>query len=144
MGEHGCCATCFAHITVWPTCHCPCCGFVLPESLGMGACDHCLQQAPAYRSSCSPYVYQGSVRDAILQWKRGGHDGAIHWLLHAAAPAIQGTIHAEDLLLPIPMPLSRMRQSGLHHTADCCRWLAKEYNCDWQWRLLRRKGRQAL
>ncbi len=140
--DHGCCGHCLSHISPWSPHHCQRCGRVLPEALGGGPCGTCLQQAPAYLSSFSLYQYKGAVRDALLQWKREGHDAAIHWLLDTATPAMQDVIHTDDLLLPIPMPLSRMRQSGLHHAADCCRYLAAQYRCDWQWRLLRRVGRQ--
>jgi len=141
--DDACCGDCLPHITPWSQHHCQRCGRVLPEALAGGPCGACLQHPPAYLSSFSIYQYKGAVRDALLQWKRAGDDAAIRWLWHTAISAMPDVIDADDLLLPIPMPLSRMQRSGLHHTADCCRWLAGKYGCDWQWRLLRRQGNQA-
>jgi len=47
------------------------------------------------------------------------------------------------MLLPVPMPLKRMRQAGQHHAADLCRHIARITGCRWEWRLLRRTGEQA-
>jgi len=41
-------------------------------------------------------------------------------------PELRTLIGAHDLLLPIPMPLSRMREHGQHHAANLCRWIARE------------------
>jgi predicted amidophosphoribosyltransferase len=66
----------------------------------------------------------------------------VRWLLAAAIPRISEHIAADDLLLPVPMPLSRMRKSGQHHAANMCHWLAQAVDCGWDWRLLRRVGEQ--
>ncbi|MDQ6979807.1 MAG: double zinc ribbon domain-containing protein [Mariprofundaceae bacterium] len=140
--DHACCADCLADIHPWPIHHCYRCGKVLPPSLSPGPCGECLHQPPAYVSSTSLYQYRGAVRQAVLQWKRTGHDAAFRWLLTTADHVLRDCFHPDDLLLPIPMPLSRMRVSGMHHSADCCRLLAKRYGCQWQWQLLRRQGTQ--
>ncbi len=88
------------------------------------------------------YVYAGPVRDAVLSWKLQGRDTGIRWLLDAAIPRLRQEIASDTLLLPVPMPLSRMRKSGQHHAANLCRWMAGELGCGWQWQLLRRKGEQ--
>ncbi len=90
----------------------------------------------------SLFVYSGPVRQAILQWKLQGCDDAVRWLLTVARPSIQGIIAPGDLLLPIPMPLMRMRRHGQHHTANLARWLADMSGAAWDWRLLHRQGEQ--
>ena len=137
-----CCASCLKHIHVWPHTVCARCGDVLPEEMVPGPCGRCLQQSPAQRETHSLYEYSGPVREAILEWKLHGHEAGVCWLLAAAIPRISEYIATDDLLLPVPMPLSRMRRSGQHHAANMCRWLAQAVDCGWDWRVLRRVGEQ--
>ena len=69
-------------------------------------------------------------------------NGGVRWLLESAMPHISELIDKDDLLVPVPMPLARMRKSGRHHAADLCRWLADGVGCSWDWQLLRRVGEQ--
>jgi len=108
-----------------------------------GPCGHCLSKPPAQTSTHSLYRYHGPVREAILGWKLQGHEAGVRWLVKQAMPGIRESIDAHALLLPVPMPLARMRSSGQHHAANLCRWIADAAGCQWDWRLLRRIGEQA-
>jgi len=66
----------------------------------------------------------------------------VRWLMDAAAGRLVELVAPEDLLLPVPMPLVRMRKSGQHHAADLCRMIAAHTGCRWDWQLLRRVGEQ--
>ncbi len=138
----GCCRDCLEAVHVWPHTTCRTCGDVLPGDMVPGPCGRCLQRPPAQLETHSLYEYNGPVREAILEWKLHGHEAGVRWLLAAAVPRISEYIDVDDLLLPVPMPLSRMRKSGQHHAANMCRWLAEAVGCDWDWRLLRRRGEQ--
>ncbi|MFQ5344389.1 MAG: double zinc ribbon domain-containing protein [Mariprofundus sp.] len=138
----GCCTACLENIEVWPHSACRRCGIPLPADMQPGPCGHCLQKPPAQHQTCSLYCYHGAVRDAILEWKLHGHDTGVRWLVDAAMPRLQNSLNEHSLLLPIPMPLSRMRKSGQHHTANLCKWLADGTECLWDWQLLRRIGEQ--
>ncbi|ATX80895.1 comF family protein [Mariprofundus ferrinatatus] len=138
----GCCRDCFEKIAVWPRSTCMRCGTELPEVMAPGPCGHCLNHPPAQIESRSLFAYRGPVRDAILGWKLQGQDGAVRWLLESAIPGLKEIISEQDLLVPVPMPLSRMRKSGSHHAADLCRWMAGGAGCRWDWQLLRRVGEQ--
>ena len=137
-----CCQDCFEKIMIWPHSVCKHCGSELPEAMAPGPCGHCLNAPPAQQESQSIYAYRGPVRDAILNWKLQGQAGGVRWLVEAAKPKINKLISEDDLLLPVPMPLSRMRKSGVHHSAELCRWLAESRGCSWDWQLLRRLGEQ--
>jgi len=139
----GCCANCLQQITVYSQSTCLRCGIILPESMLPGPCGSCLTQSPAQVQTHSLYDYRGSVREAILEWKLQGHDAAVAWLVQAAMPRLGELIDQHALLLPVPMPLSRMRKHGQHHTANLCRWLSDDLGCGWDWRILRRMGEQA-
>jgi len=141
-GEH-CCADCLQDVRIWSHSTCQRCGTELPEAMMPGPCGHCLTKPPAQCQTHSLYCYQGAVREAILEWKLQGHDAAVRWLVQTAMPKLREIIAPDDVLLPIPMPLSRMRQHGQHHAANLCRWLVDDIGCSWDWRILRRVGEQA-
>jgi len=141
--EDGCCSDCLASMQLYPKASCQVCGVVLPETLAPGPCGRCVQHAPPQQSTQSLFVYQGAVRDAILAWKLQGDDAGLRVLLRSAQGVLNSLIHDDDVLIPIPMPLSRMRQRGRHHGADLCRMVADLSGADWDWKLLRRQGVQA-
>lgn len=139
---HSCCAECLPSIYINSPFFCNYCGTHLSQVHAPGPCGACLKRKPPQCTTQSLYQYRGAVRQAILQWKLAGQDAAMLWLLKSAQTQLRQSIHPDDLLLPIPMPLRRMRQAGMHHAADCCRAIATICQCDMQWRLLRRKGLQ--
>jgi len=137
-----CCATCLADIAIWSHSTCARCGVELPETMAPGPCGHCLSNPPAQSQTHSLYRYHGPVREAILGWKLQGHEAGVRWLVEQAMPGLRQQVGERCLLLPVPMPLSRMRKHGQHHAANLCRWIAKGAACGWEWRLLRRVGEQ--
>jgi len=139
---NGCCADCLEKISVWPLDVCRRCGEPLPVALSPGPCGRCLRKPPFQRETVSLFAYRGPVREAVLSWKLQGRQAGVRWLIDTAAARLAGLVAPEDLLLPVPMPLSRMRKSGQHHTADLCRMVAVHAGCRWDWQLLRRVGEQ--
>ncbi|TLS68785.1 ComF family protein [Mariprofundus erugo] len=139
----GCCPACLDHIHIWPVHTCQHCGIILPAGITPGPCGRCMQKPPVQQQTISLYQYQDTVRDAILGWKLQGNEAAVRWLLQTASPRLQQLIDRNDLLLPVPAPLDRMRQSGQHHAANLARWVAGECGAEMEWRLLRRQGSQA-
>ncbi len=114
----------------------------MPADLAPGPCGHCLHRPPPQAQTLSLYVYDGPVREAILGWKLEGRDAGLLWLLDAAAARLQQVFTPEDVLLPVPMPIRRMRKSGQHHAAALCCHIARIAGCRMDWRLLRRSGEQ--
>lgn len=138
----GCCAICLASIRPFPHDICRQCAAPLSQILAPGPCGQCLNHAPAQLETYALYRYQGAVRDAILAWKLQGDDAGVSWLIESATPYLRRLLHEQDTLIPIPMPLSRMRQHGQHHTANLCHWMAEKVACHWDWHILRRQGEQ--
>lgn len=118
------------------------CGRAIPEEMVPGPCGRCLRKPPPQAQTLSLYAYQGPVRDAILTWKLEGHQAGLHWLIRAAAPRLKQIFSPNDLLLPVPMPLPRMRKSGQHHAADLCHAIGNITGSRTAWRILRRDGVQ--
>ena len=140
--ESHCCRECLEKVVTISASCCRICGVPLAESLAPGPCGKCLSSPPAQANSVSLFAYRGEVRDAMLRWKLGSDDAAVHWLIGVAENRLTELFKPEDLLLPVPMPLSRMRKSGQHHAADLCRMIAQVTGSKWDWRLLRRRGEQ--
>ncbi len=107
-----------------------------------GPCGQCLKKPPTQQQTHSLFHYHGPVREAILGWKLQGHEAAMRWLIEQAMPDLREHMDTDALLLPVPMPLSRMRKNGQHHAANLCRWIANGTGCQWDWHLLRRIGEQ--
>jgi len=90
----------------------------------------------------SLYTYAGPVRAAILAWKLQGEDAGLEWLIQSAAMRLATIFSPEDILLPLPMPISRMRKAGRHHAADLCKMICKVTGSRMDYRILRRSGTQ--
>ncbi len=128
---------------IWPLEHCYRCGRILPAEMAPGPCGGCLRRPSPQQQTDSLFIYEGPVRQAILDWKLQGQDAGIHWLLDAAQARLQDLFDTNSLLLPVPMPLSRMRRAGRHHAADLCRAITQRSGGTMNWQILRRSGEQA-
>jgi predicted amidophosphoribosyltransferase len=137
-----CCETCAASVRVIASNACHLCGRPLPHEMVPGPCGTCLRRPPPQAATVSLYAYDGPVRDALLAWKLGGQEAGLDWLMQAASPRFQQLFQPEDVLLPVPMPLARLRKSAKHHAADLCRKIAAKTGSEWNWRVLRRQGNQ--
>lgn len=142
MPERGCCRDCLDGIHVWSRSVCERCGRVLPAELAPGPCGRCLRSPLFQQSTICLFSYRQTVRSAILKWKLAGDDAALLWLLGLSQNRLREIFSPDDLLLPVPMPLSRMRKSGQHHASDLARHIADISGCRMDWRLLRRRGEQ--
>jgi len=114
----------------------------MPEDIAPGPCGRCLNKQPPQAEMLSLYTYTGSVRTAILAWKLHGNDAGMTWLIDAASTKLTTIFSPEDILLPVPMPLSRMRKAGRHHAADLCKMICKITGSRMNYQILRRTGRQ--
>ncbi len=142
LDQSGCCRDCLEGVRPHPATVCRRCGVALSDDLAPGPCGKCLSSPPFQQQTVSLFRYHGPVRDAILSWKLGGEDAAVRWLVESSKAKLQSLIQPDDLLLPVPMPLSRMRRSGQHHAANLARAMAEVAGCAWDWQLLRRVGEQ--
>jgi len=141
-GQSAGCAACTKAMRIWPHEHCRLCGRLLPAEMAPGPCGRCLRRPPPQQQTESLFIYKGPVRDALLDWKLKGHDAGIDWLLDSAEPRLHELFDENSILLPIPMPLSRMRRAGRHHAADLCRAIVRRSGGQLDWRILRRSGVQ--
>ncbi len=114
----------------------------MPGDIAPGPCGHCLRKPPLQVHTESLYTYAGPVRTAILAWKLQGNDVGLQWLMGAAEARLVSVFSPRDTLLPIPMPISRMRKAGRHHAADLCKAICKMTGSQMDCNVLRRMGMQ--
>jgi len=137
-----CCMDCARTLHVWPKHVCHLCGKTISEDIAPGPCGHCLAKPPLQAQMLSLYTYAGPVRTAILAWKLQSDDAGLQWLIRTAEAKLETIFSPEDTLLPIPMPISRMRKAGCHHAADLCKMICKVTGSRMNHQILRRVGTQ--
>ena len=114
----------------------------MPGDIAPGPCGRCLRKPPPQVHTETLYTYVGPVRTAILVWKLRGDDAGLQWLIDAAAARLTTIFLPGDTLLPVPMPISRMRKAGRHHTADLCQAICNVTGSQMNFNVLRRLGTQ--
>ncbi len=139
---HTCCAACADAIRIWPQQTCHLCGSVISVDIVPGPCGRCLRKPPPQVHTESLYTYAGPVRASILAWKLRGDDAGLQWLMAAAGTRLTTIFSPEDVLLPLPMPIARMRKAGRHHAADLCKAICKVTGSQMDFSVLRRSGAQ--
>ena len=101
---------------------CPCCG--RPHAEGRDRlCGVCLQRAPIYDRVRSLFVYEGPIRSLILAWKFQGRQDAFRalcGLVRARPPETE--LSEPDLILPVPLHISRLRSRGFNQALQLCHY----------------------
>ena len=106
---------------------CKRCGRPLPPSAGM-ACGRCLRRPPPYADVFAPFRYAEPVDRLIAEFKFRGkltHAALFGDLLIEAAKASGRS--PPELLLPVPLHRSRLRERGYNQALELARPLARHW-----------------
>ncbi len=120
---------------------CPVCGTPFDsQAQGDHPCEGCLRKPPSYDSLGAPYLYEGTIMEAIHQFKYGGKaflaDSLGTLLARFAAEWIQ---ESEDLLaMPVPLHPKRLRERGFNQSLLLARHVARELGTKLDFLSLRR------
>lgn len=110
----------------------PCtgCGLPLPDSQG-GNCGFCLGHRPPIDTCCAPLQYDDPVSRLVtgFKYRRQLHQGRL--LSQLMVPALRAHYRAHrldwpDLLVPVPLHPSRLRQRGFNQALELARWLGRD------------------
>jgi ComF family protein len=121
-GEAPFCAICADTLMPVPP-GCPVCGAPGDEALlpliKPQRCAHCRQRPPRYSLAAAPYLHGGALAEAIHRFKYERREdlGRVLAVLFEGCP-----VPESDLLVPIPLHSSRLRQRGYDQArllADC-------------------------
>lgn len=100
------------------------CGLPLPA---ISTCGVCLRSPPPFDAVRAAYWYQGPVAALIHQLKYDGKLHAARVLGHALAQTFSaGTLPLPDVIVPVPLHESRLRQRGFNQSVELIRATAKQ------------------
>jgi ComF family protein len=128
---------------------CACCGFPLPDDVGVGAvCGACAGRKPAFDSARAALAYDDHARRLVLDLKRGGRRDGLpvfaRWMGAAAAPALGRA----DFLAPAPMHWTRLAVRSFNQAAWLAQAMARASGKAWKpgalTRVKRRKSQAGL
>ena len=116
------CPQCSAGVNPIPEPICEKCGDPIP--FGHMLCKDCARETPAFSTLRSVTTFDGPARKALLRLKYGGDIGlgfALAWELARFADKLA---LKPDLVAPIPLGASRLRQRGYNQAASLARPLS--------------------
>jgi ComF family protein len=98
-----------------------CAGCAMPMGMG-GLCPGCRRRPFPFARSFAALAYGGSLTQAILRFKHGGHRHLSRPLAQYIAP-ILGTVSAEGPVVACPVPLhaNRLRRRGFNQALELLR-----------------------
>ncbi len=94
---------------------CTCCGRPLPAAAGQGhTCGRCLTKPPAFTKARALVLYDGPIAEAIHRFKYQGETAGLATFAHLNTMAAPAVLSAPDLILPVPLHPTRLRQRGFN------------------------------
>ena len=132
------CAGCHADLP-WPGASCTQCAGPLGGALSAGRCGRCQRQPPAYGTTTAVLRYRPPADYLIQRLKFAGE--------LALAPLLAGLLAARlagrspplpELLIPVPLHGSRLRERGFNQATEIARVLGRKLHIPVNHRLCRR------
>lgn len=137
------CAPCFAEL---PHVESACwqCGLPLEHANPAEArplCGECLASPPPFARLFAPFCYQPPITDMISRFKYQSalQDGRLlgTWLAHY----LMAQRMAVDLIIPVPLHSTRLRQRGFNQAAELAHWVSRYLQVPWRTDVLQRVQR---
>lgn len=108
-----------------PSSVCLRCGFEWADAIGREDCAQCVNYRTAYDRVISPYRYDFPIDGIIQRLKYRDHLSSGRLLGGLLAREVVNRLeisHYPDVLLPVPMHVTRYRQRGFNHAAQIAYW----------------------
>ncbi|MGQ0529912.1 MAG: ComF family protein [Panacagrimonas sp.] len=116
------CANCKPELP-WNLCACPSCAQPLPA---VATCANCLKRAPSFDSAWTPFVFEDPVRQSVLRLKYGARFEQARVLGQLMAQALQQRdAPLPRLLIPVPLPRTRLYTRGYNQAMELARTLQR-------------------
>lgn len=135
------CPDCLARLLPPPTPNCPSCALPYPTEGGTDhLCEPCLRQPPPFRRIHTLGPYADRLREAITAFKYHGRIDLDRPFGRLMAERLRDTANpAEfDLILPVPLHPTRLRQRSYNQSLLLARVLSRELKRPLETRRLRR------
>ncbi len=120
------CPECFSKIETLYGHLCHTCGY--PIKGKNKTCHRCKENPPAYDEARSWAVFSGVARKALLSLKYNRNLALGHLLARPLVDIIRNSNWQIDLVVPVPISWSRLRQRGYNQSACISRAVARELN----------------
>lgn len=138
------CMACYAHFPWIPDAHCTRCALPFASPLaGVHECSECLTETRSFGRVFALGIYRGLLLNLIVRMKYH-HEEPVAWrlgeLLGQIALAGQVRDQAYDLVVPVPLHVSRLRKRGYNQSAWLAKSLAKQGGLAWDPFVLRKVG----
>lgn len=118
------CFECQSELSYNRSC-CSRCAVPLP-SPSVEICGACLKSPPKFDSCFSPFVYEGYVADLVSRLKFHSQLQSARLLAHLMMQEIEEQeVDLPDLMLPVPLHPSRIRERGYNQAVELGRYLSK-------------------
>ncbi len=137
---HWICPSCLAGIERLPL---PLCGVCRDPVDPVGTAHGCRRGAGAPLTISAVGTYAGPLRSAVHALKYSGRHGIGATLAELLAPRVAPLAQEGDLLIPIPLHPSRLRERGYNQSAIVADELARRLPLEMSSRALRRDRRTA-
>lgn len=108
---------------------CTVCG--IPFATGVGedhACENCIRKPPHFKSLSAPYLYEGTIMEALHRFKYGpksSYAGALGPLIAGFAGS-RINPPAGLVVMPVPLHKKRLRERGFNQSLLLARHVARE------------------
>ena len=123
-GQSGCkkilCHACADNLPRLPSSHCQCCALPIPSG---NYCGRCLRHPPNYDRALVPFSYNFPL-DRLIQSLKYGHRLALATFLGNEL-AILAKEENIDLVVPLPLHPSRLRERGFNQAQELARPVAQ-------------------
>jgi ComF family protein len=117
---------------------CPRCALPLPQDLSGQLCGECLADPPAFDRACVPLRYAEPVDRLIAHFKYRASLGDGRLLGNLLATALEPADRTIDLIVPLPLHRSRLRERGFNQSAELARCVSHASGIPWRASLLQR------
>lgn len=130
QGQPHICPDCYSRLPLLKSPFCSCCGipFTAPEPDHL--CGSCIKKPPPYLAARGALCYEGACREMIHNFKYNGKSHLRRPLALLTAQLLEPFVKEQqpDLLLPVPLHISRLRSRGYNQSLLLTRLLAKQWN----------------
>lgn len=133
------CDTCHASFPWIPEAHCTRCALPFTSPLaGVHECSECLTETRSFGRVFALGLYRGLLLNLIVRMKYH-HEEPVAWRL---GELLAGQVRdkAYDLVVPVPLHVTRLRKRGYNQSAWLAKSLAKQEGLAWDPFVLRKVG----
>lgn len=124
--KHGLCQDCLNDLTWVPAASCPQCGLISDGNL----CGSCVSSPPHFNATHAVFLYAYPIDAMIQHYKYGASlslSQSFGQLIHEKIRLINN-FDAIDLIIPMPMHPTRLKERGFNQALEIAKVLDKSFN----------------